>query len=793
MTSAPRTPRRRAGVPHATSAVSSSTATASPSSPREDIFASARDGVGAREDSSLDDLLAATSGGPPRFFSPLGPDPTREDRARPLMLYVPGLDGTGFAAASQFESLSRDFDLVALNVPVDDRSSFDQLVDRVVDFLERERDAREAARETARETARDAARVRAADRPRRRARASTKNAVDPAVYLLGESMGGLVSLGVARARPDLVDRLILVNPASSFDASPWPAIGPLLPNLPEDLYAALPYALAPALFDPSDLAEGALAAARSAAAAASNAPAGSVPSAAARAATTALGERLPALDRLAAIIPRDTLAHRLGVLAEGCAVVNAPGALESIAARTLVVASSADALIPSRDEGVRLRGRLPSCVVEVLEGASHAALQEEGMDLSATIRRNGFAPRRDEDPPPLCRDPAFAPPSPRDLERAFASLDPLRAIVSPVFFSTRADGSVVEGLDAVPLSEKDRPVLLVGNHQTLAPDLGFLVEGFVRQRGTLVRGLAHPVVAGAGAEAGTGTGARRGDENGARGSNAAAAAYDSRANRSLPFGLELPAPPDLRDAVERAWRTNAHGNGGIGAAFGGGVGPDPGPAPGGLGAFTTFGAVPVSGRNFYRLLAAGECVLLFPGGVREAFKRKGESYRLFWPSKPEFVRMAIRHGATIVPFAAVGAEDALEIVADSDDVAKLPFGLGDAAMERSRAVPRARAVDTRVTEDGEAEETFVQPIVVPKTPKRYYFKFGAPISTAGLRDAGVDKDEEKVRALYARVRGDVEDGVDWLLRKRGEDPFEDTLKRAVWEAASGKRAPTFKP
>jgi hypothetical protein len=30
---------------------------------------------------------------------------------------------------------------------------------------------------------------------------------------------------------------------------------------------------------------------------------------------------------------------------------------------------------------------------------------------------------------------------------------------------------------------------------------------------------------------------------------------------------------------------------------------------------TTFGAVPVSGFNMHRLLAAGETVLLFPGGL----------------------------------------------------------------------------------------------------------------------------------------------------------------------------------
>jgi len=32
---------------------------------------------------------------------------------------------------------------------------------------------------------------------------------------------------------------------------------------------------------------------------------------------------------------------------------------------------------------------------------------------------------------------------------------------------------------------------------------------------------------------------------------------------------------------------------------------------------TTFGSVEVGGRNFFKLMQQGECVLLYPGGVRE--------------------------------------------------------------------------------------------------------------------------------------------------------------------------------
>jgi 1-acyl-sn-glycerol-3-phosphate acyltransferase len=74
-----------------------------------------------------------------------------------------------------------------------------------------------------------------------------------------------------------------------------------------------------------------------------------------------------------------------------------------------------------------------------------------------------------------------------------------------------------------------------------------------------------------------------------------------------------------------------------------------------------------------RLLSLGEAALLYPGGAREAMKGKGEKYKLFWPKRQEFVRMAARFGATIVPFAAVGAEDAFNLVTDSSDLLRTPI------------------------------------------------------------------------------------------------------------------------
>ena len=51
-----------------------------------------------------------------------------------------------------------------------------------------------------------------------------------------------------------IDRLVIVNPASSFDNSPWPQLGPLLAQLPGDVYKLLPFALAPVMANPLTMA-----------------------------------------------------------------------------------------------------------------------------------------------------------------------------------------------------------------------------------------------------------------------------------------------------------------------------------------------------------------------------------------------------------------------------------------------------------------------------------------------------------------------------------------------------------
>ena len=74
----------------------------------------------------------------------------------------------------------------------------------------------------------------------------------------------------------------------------------------------------------------------------------------------------------------------------------------------------------------------------------------------------------------------------------------------------------------------------------------------------------------------------------------------------------------------------------------------------------------------------------------QAYKNKGEKYKVLWPEREEFVRMAARFGATIVPVAAIGCEDAVTMLADAQDIKRIPI-LGERVAKNAReTIPQAR-------------------------------------------------------------------------------------------------------
>ncbi|CAL5381056.1 unnamed protein product [Camellia sinensis] len=105
---------------------------------------------------------------------------------------------------------------------------------------------------------------------------------------------------------------------------------------------------------------------------------------------------------------------------------------------------------------------------------------------------------------------------------------------------------------------------------------------------------------------------------------------------------------------------------------------------------------------------------------------EGETYKLFWPDQPVFVRMAARFGATIVPFATIGEDDIAELVVDYDDLMRISV-VNDYLREFNQD-----GVRLRTEMEGEiAKQDFYFPGLLPKIPGRFYYLFGKPIQTKG--------------------------------------------------------------
>ncbi|KAK7849953.1 acyltransferase-like protein [Quercus suber] len=201
-----------------------------------------------------------------------------------------------------------------------------------------------------------------------------------------------------------------------------------------------------------------------------------------------------------------------------------------------------------------------------------------------------------------------------------------------------------------------------------------------------------------------------------------------------------------------------------------------------------FGAVPVTPSNLFKLLSTKSHVLLYPGGSREALHYKGEEYKLFWPDQQEFVRMAARFGATIVPFGVVGEDDVAELVLDYNDLMRIPV-VNDLVKDANE-----NAIRLRDEASGEvASQKLFIPLLMPKIPGRFYYLFGKPIKTKGRED--ILKDKQAANQLYLQVKSEVERQISFLIKKRQEDPYRSIVDRTLYKAiyAPSHEVPAFEP
>ncbi|KAM3402082.1 hypothetical protein ACQJBY_006184 [Aegilops geniculata] len=197
---------------------------------------------------------------------------------------------------------------------------------------------------------------------------------------------------------------------------------------------------------------------------------------------------LPLLSQLADIIPRDALLWKLKLLKSGAAYANSR--LHAVQAEVLFLASGKDNLLPSGEEADRLFKALKNCRVRYFKENGHTLLLEDGVNLLSVIKgANMYRRGRQRD---FVTD--YLPPTLSEFKKTFDEDHKLfHLALSPVMMSTLTNGKIVRGLAGVP---DQGPVLFVGYHALMGIELSPLYEEFLREKNTIVRGMAHPMLFG---------------------------------------------------------------------------------------------------------------------------------------------------------------------------------------------------------------------------------------------------------------------------------------------------------
>jgi 1-acyl-sn-glycerol-3-phosphate acyltransferase len=110
----------------------------------------------------------------------------------------------------------------------------------------------------------------------------------------------------------------------------------------------------------------------------------------------------------------------------------------------------------------------------------------------------------------------------------------------------------------------------------------------------------------------------------------------------------------------------------------------------GLGVLRRLGTLPASAEAAREALAAGSCVLVYPGGDREAHRPSTESTRVDLGGRDGYVRLALEAGVPIVPVVAIGGQETALFLGRGERLARalrIDRSLGVRALPVSLALP----------------------------------------------------------------------------------------------------------
>ncbi|MBE9009937.1 alpha/beta hydrolase [Pseudanabaenaceae cyanobacterium LEGE 13415] len=247
--------------------------------------------------------------------------PVQHNPGKPLFVFLPGMDETGKDLIKlQTKGLEAEFDVRCFIIPPDDLNDWNLLAEDVIQLLQ----------------------------------AEFVTVPERSVYLCGESFGGCLALQLIMTCPDLFDRLILVNPASSFAKVPWLDLGSfLLPLTPQWLYDLSSFTALPFLAQLTRVS-------------------------------------FPGLRYLLQSVqsaPKKTAERRLVLMREFRADVEK---LRSFYQPVLLIAGQHDHLLPSVAEVHRLAKFFPHAQTVTLPHSGHTCLVESEVQLAQILRETQF-------------------------------------------------------------------------------------------------------------------------------------------------------------------------------------------------------------------------------------------------------------------------------------------------------------------------------------------------------------------------------------------------------------------
>ena len=161
-------------------------------------------------------------------------------------------------------------------------------------------------------------------------------------------------------------------------------------------------------------------------------------------------------------------------------------------------------------------------------------------------------------------------------------------------------------------------------------------------------------------------------------------------------------------------------------------------------------------------------VLVFPGGAHEAVKPASKMYELQWKERYGFVKLAAKHGYTIMPFGLVGPDEFYGHLMEGQE-------LPDSAL--GKLLTRLGLLNEHTRSD------ILPPIPVgslgtlfPK-PQRCFMGFGKPVNLSRYKGKSLGK--KTLQSIRTQVSEEIEKQLSRLLATREQQKGSESLLRRL--------------